>query len=109
MARWAVTPESENNTMTGTIDLNSDGSSQWKMYQNEKPFLEKAKQERDSIGLRKKDIGFKKFATVPDIVAIEIKTKYGIDLHDPKTMSDKDMMAKFMLIFKQNYQHLMSY
>jgi len=30
-------------------------------------------------------------------------------LHDSATMKDKDMMAKFMVIFKQNYSHLMSY
>ena len=80
-------------------------------YEAEKPFLEKAKLEREqnANGLNKKDLGFKKFATVPDIVAIEIKNKWGIDLHDSATMHDKNKMAKFMAIFKQNYSHLMSY
>ena len=75
MARWTVTPGTENNTIKGTIDYNKDGTSEWQMYQDEKPFLEKAKLDRDLMasGLNKKDLGFKKFATVPDIVAIEIK------------------------------------
>jgi hypothetical protein len=111
MARWTVTPGTENNTMKGTIDYSTDGSSEWQIYQDEKPFLESAKKDRDNhdSGLNKKDQGFKKFATVPDIVAIEIKNKWGIDLHNSTTMQDKDMMAKFMVIFKQNYPHLMSY
>ena len=111
MARWTVNPGTENNTIKGTIDYNKDGTSEWQMYQDEKPFLEKAKLDRDLMasGLNKKDLGFKKFATVPDIVAIEIKNKWGIDLHDSTTMHDKDKMAKFMAIFKQNYSHLMSY
>jgi hypothetical protein len=111
MARWTVTPGTENNTMKGSIDYHKDGSSEWQVYQNEKPFLEKAKLERElnANGLAKKDLGFKKFATVPDIVAIEIKNKWGIDLHDSATMHDKNKMAKFMAIFKQNYSHLMSY
>jgi hypothetical protein len=80
MARWTVTPKTHNNTMKGTIDYHKDGSSEWTVYQNEKPFLEKAKLERDmaASGLNKQDLGFKKFATVPDIVAIEIKDKWGI-------------------------------
>jgi|TARA_R100000541_G_scaffold48280_1_gene55365 hypothetical protein len=111
MARWTVTPGTENNTMKGTIDYSNDGNSEWQIYQDEKPFLERAKADRDfnDSGFNKKDLGFKKFATVPDIVAIEIKNKWGIDLHDSATMKDKDKMAKFMAIFKQNYSHLMSY
>ena len=111
MARWDVIPGTENSTIKGTIQCNEDGSSHWKVYQDEKPFLEQAKKDRDlsNSGFNKKDLGFKKFATVPDIVAIEIKNKWGIDLHDSATMKDKDMMAKFMVIFKQNYSHLMSY
>ena len=111
MARWDVNPGTASGTIKGTIQYDKDGSSEWRVYQDEKPFLEQAKKDRDisDSGLNKKDLGFKKFATVPDIVAIEIKNKWGIDLHDSATMKDKDMMAKFMVIFKQNYSHLMSY
>jgi len=47
MARWTVTPGTENNTMKGTIDYSNDGNSEWQIYQDEKPFLERAKADRD--------------------------------------------------------------
>ena len=50
----------------------------------------------------------KKFATVPDIVAIDIKDKWGLDLHSPTFMHDKDSLAKFMIIIRQEYPYLLS-
>ena len=77
------------------------------IYQDEKPFLEQAKLEREQQ--QKADVGYKKFATIPDIVAIEIKEKHGIDIHAPETIGDKTEMAKFMVIVKQEYPYLLSY
>ena len=31
----------------------------------------------------------KKFATIPDLVAIELLEKYNLDIHDPAFMQDK--------------------
>ena len=106
MAKWRVTPGTINNSISGGIEY--DGrESFWKIYQDDKPFLEQAKQDREAI--KKNDVGYKKFATIPDIVAIEIKDKHGIDIHAPETMHDKDKMAKFMVIVKQEYPYLLSY
>ena len=108
MAKWTVTPGTVNNTMSGQIEYDGTykGESRWKIYQDEKPFIEQAKLEREQQS--SKDVGFKKFATIPDIVAIEIKDRYGIDIHAPDTMHDSDKMAKFMTIIRQEFPYLLS-
>ena len=65
--------------------------------------LEKQKQEY--YGITNK--GYRKMATIPDIVAIDINEKYGIDLHDPAFMQDIDKKAKFKKILQTEYPHLM--
>ena len=106
MAKWKVTPKTANNSMSGQIDYD-DKESRWQIYQDEKPFIEQAKQDREKT--QKKDVGYKKFATVPDIVSIEIMDKYGIDIHDPNFMYDVDKKKRFMYIIKTEYPYLMAY
>ena len=106
MAKWKVTPKTINNSMAGQIDYD-DKESRWQIYQDEKPFLEQAKQDREKKS--KKDVGYKKFATVPDIVSIEIMEKHGINIHDPNFLHDADKKKKFMKIIKSEYSYLMAY
>jgi len=109
MAKWTVGGKGQG-TLQGKFEYESGkatGNSQWQIYQDEKPFLEQAKLERE-MG-HKKDIGYRKFATIPDIVAIEVLHKHGIDIHDPETMRDKALMNKFRTIIKSEYAYLLSY
>ena len=106
MAKWNVIPGTKNNSIAGQIKLD-DNESRWQIYQDEKPFLEQAKQDRENQ--TKKDVGYKKFATVPDIVSIEILDKHGIDIHDPNFLNDVDKKKKFMKIIKTEYPYLMAY
>ena len=110
MAKWTVIPKTINNSLAGKIEYDGGykGESRWQIYQDEKPFLEQAKQDREATK-KKTDKGYKKFATIPDIVAIEVKEKYGIDIHDQTFMHDQDKKAKFMTIIRQDYPHLLSY
>jgi hypothetical protein len=111
MAKWRVKPTSDrSNTVTGTFEYESGatgGESTWSMTQDVRPFLEAAKYDRET---QKKDKvnGMQKFATVPDVVAIDIKQKWGLDLHDPAFMQDKDSLARLMLIIRQDYPYLLS-
>tara|TARA_R110000822_G_scaffold4672_1_gene20158 strand:- start:3085 stop:3417 length:333 start_codon:yes stop_codon:yes gene_type:complete len=110
MAKWKVGDKMSPGSLKGTFEYSSGaakGDSTWVVEQDEKPFLEKAKQERDNG--QRKDIGYKKFATIPDIVAIDILSKYGIDIHKPETMQDKTLMTKFKNIIKSEYAYLLSY
>ncbi len=108
MARWKTTKEiTSGGTLTGGIEYD-DRESFFKIYQDEKPFLEQAKRDREETK-KSGDIGYKKFATIPDIVAIEIKEKYHIDIHDAQQSSDSSIMRRFKTIIKQDYPYLLSY
>jgi len=108
MAKWRVSPGSINNTLKGTLEYDNEHS-YFHVQQDEKPFLEEAKRDRENSQYRKKDVGYKKFATIPDIVAMQIKDNHGLDLHAPETIGDKDKMAKLMTIIRSDYPYLLSY
>lgn len=110
MAKWKVGGKKNPSSLQGQFEYESGkatGESRWQIYQDEKPFLEQAKLEREAD--HKKDVGYRKFATIPDIVAIEILQNHGIDLHDPDTMQDKNLMSKFRGIIKRDYPYLLSF
>lgn len=110
MAKWTVGNKGGAGSLQGQFEYESGavtGESRWQIYQDEKPFLEQAKMERDAG--HKTDTGYRKFATIPDIVAIEIMQKHGIDIHDPNTMQDRALMNKFRQIVKLEYPALLSY
>lgn len=107
MAKWNI---KQREGFGGTFQYDSgkmDGEYMWTLSQDEKPFLEQAKLDREEVS--KKDIGYKKFATIPDIVAVEVMLKHGIDIHDPDTMRDKTLMNRFRYIIKTEYPYLLSY
>ena len=108
MAKWMAKSKT-GGTLQGGIEYTGDraGESHFQIYQDEKPFIEQAKIEREQV--KKKDIGYKKFATIPDIVAIEVKQKWNIDIHDPIQAGDTVVMNKFKKIIKENYAYLLSY
>jgi len=111
MAKWTIGSKSSNSgTLQGKFEYESGkavGESNWVITQDEKPFLEQAKREREQG--KRKDTGYRKFATIPDIVAIEVLQNHGIDLHDPNTMADRALMNKFRYIIKTEYPYLLSY
>ena len=108
MARWLnIGSRTAPEGMKGTIDYDQHGST-WRIEQDERPFIEQAKIDRETMKTDKVN-GMRKFATIPDIVAIEINEKYGIDLHDSTTMADRDKMERFKRIVAQEYAYLLSF
>ena len=110
MAKWNVGDKKNPGSLQGTFGYeagSATGGSVWTVQQDEKPFIEQAKRDRDA-GQNSK-AGYKKFATIPDIVAIDILNKYGIDIHDPNTMQDQTKMTRFKNIIKSEYKYLLSY
>ena len=103
MAKWRVNPGTTNNGLKGAIDY-TDSESRWQIEQDEKPFIDWAKQERETH--TDKHTHMRKFATIPDIVAIDILQKYGLDIHDPEFMHDTDKLAKLKQIIIQDYKYL---
>ena len=104
MAIWKVAPESVDNTMAGGINYDQHGA-QWTIQQNIDPYLAQAEADR-KMGDGKKH--YTKMYSIPDIIAIEIKQKYGIDVFNPNFMHDKDQKSKVHVIIQTEYPHLMS-
>lgn len=78
--------------------------------QDIEPHLNWAKHQRElsrANKFSKKDTGFKPYCNVPDSVALDIMTKYGINLHDANIQQAE--MRKFKQIIKQDYPYLMYY
>ena len=59
------------------------------------------------FGRKQNKSGFRKMATIPDIVAIKINEDHGINLHDNTFMRDKDKMKKLKYILQTEYKHLL--
>ena len=102
MAKWKI---NQAGLQAGIEYEGAAGESHWQMYQDERPFLEQAKRDREA-GTKKTHHNHKKFATIPEIVAIELKEKHGVDIHSTTFMNDDDMKAKFFTLIQQNYPHL---
>ena len=102
MAKWKI---NQSGIQAGFEYEGAAGESHWQIYQDERPFLEQAKRDREA-GTKKTHMNHKKFATIPEIVAIELKEKYGVDIHSLTFMDDVDMKAKFFTIIQQDYPHL---
>lgn len=107
MAQWKM--KGSGGSLQGVVDYTGveSGDSVFKIYQDEKPFLEQAKLDRELK--TNSNTGYKKFATIPDIVAIEINEKHGIDIHSPDILHDREKMARFKRIVKEDYKHLLSF
>lgn len=108
MAKWKFGLNSPDSSIKAKFEYDSGqvtGDSNFEIYQDEKPFLDEVKRNIDN-GTRKTHMNHRKFATIPDIVSIEIKEKYGIDIHDPLFMNDKDKMIKFKQIVMTDYPYL---
>lgn len=82
-------------------------SSEWEAKQDITQYVEHAKLEKekqDYYGIRKD--GYRKLATVPDIVALKILEDHKLDLHDPSFMQDPNNLKKLKQILLTEYADL---
>ena len=103
MAKWNTTSNKSGNTIASAVEYDNH-ESRWQVYQDEKPFIDLIKQERETHSSMHTHI--KKFATIPDIVAMELLTKHGLDIHDPTFMHDTDKKKKLRTLITTEYPHL---
>ena len=85
----------------------NEDNKRWMFEQDEKPFIEAAKLDREQVS--KRDIGYKKACTIPTIVQLEIFEKYDIDIMSENFMNDSDKVKRVLQIIKSEYPYLMSY
>ncbi len=82
-------------------------SGDWEATQNITQYKEQAKKDRDRQEyFGKTKSGYRKMATIPDIVAIKILQDHHLDLHDPSFMGDPNNLKKLKSILLSEYRDL---
>jgi len=80
----------------------------FKLEQSVEAYREYAKEQRLLDEQAKSTRNYRSFAIIPDIVAIDILTKYGIDIHAPDFMHHPDQVRKFKQIVMSDYPDLLT-
>lgn len=80
----------------------------FKLEQNVEAYREYAKEQRLLDESAKATRQYRSFAIIPDIVAIDILTKYGIDIHAPDFMHQPELVKKFKNIVMSEYPDLLT-
>jgi len=79
----------------------------WQAVQNIEHYKEAAKLDRDREAYYGRgNSGYRKMATIPDIVAIKILEDHKLDLHDPAFMQDPNNLKKLKKILVTEYSDL---
>jgi len=82
-------------------------SGDWQAVQDISKYKEAAKLQRDKEAYYgKTKNGYRKMATIPDIVAIKILEDHKLDLHDPAFMQDSNNLKKLKKILITEYSDL---
>jgi hypothetical protein len=80
----------------------------FQLSQNVEAYREYAKEQRLLDEQAKSTRNYRSFAIIPDIVAIDILTKYGIDIHAPDFMQHPELVRKFKQIIIAEYPALLT-
>ena len=109
MARWKVTPGTVGNTMTGGVDYGAIGEqTTWEIKQDISEVKKEIQRDRDMLATgRHNKMGFRKMATIPDIVAIQIMENHQLNVHDQTFMSDPNNLKKLRKILMTEYPDLL--
>jgi hypothetical protein len=80
----------------------------FKLEQNVAHYREYAHEQRLKDEQAQSNRRYRSFAIIPDIVAIDILTKYGIDIHAPDFMNFPELVKKFKSIIMTDYPLLLT-
>jgi hypothetical protein len=75
----------------------------FRLEQDVQAYRDYAAQQRELDTLARNGRTYRSFAIIPDIVAIDILTKYKIDVHSPDFMSDPAQLRKLKQIIETDY------
>ena len=91
-----------------SFDVVTD-QSQFVLSQDINAYREYAKESRDLYEVAKAKSHYRSFAIIPDIVAIDILTKYQIDINASDFMGDKAQVNKLKKIIISEYPDLLTH
>jgi len=83
--------------------LVKDNEKDFKLEQNVTAYKDYAAQQRELDSFARNGRTYRSFAIIPDIVAIDILTKYGLDIHGTEFMSDPASLRKLKQIIETDY------
>jgi len=75
----------------------------YRLEQDIQAYKDYANQQRQQDSLSISNRQYRSFAIIPDIVAIDILTKYGMDIHSPEFMSDPAQLRRLKQIIETDY------
>mgnify|MGYP000330086192 FL=1 len=79
------------------------------LSQDVSAYREYAKESRDIYDASGAASHYRSFAVIPDIVAIDILTKYNIDINAQEFMGDKQLVNKLKKIIISEYPDLLTH
>ncbi|HRV01176.1 MAG TPA: hypothetical protein P5539_05750 [Mesotoga sp.] len=91
-----------------SFDVRLDNGGNFRLDQDIQAYREYAHQQRLADEHAPTTRQYRSFAIIPDIVAIDILTKYGIDIHAPDFMHNTEAVRKFKKIIQEDYPLLMT-
>lgn len=80
--------------------------SNFKLEQDVQAYKDYAAEQRELDSISSNGKTYRSFAIIPDIVAIDILTKYGIDVHSQDFMSDPASLRRLKQIIDSDYPAL---
>ena len=108
MAKWTVTPGTQGNTMSTKAEYEHGIEGiHYEVQQDVSSILKEVKRDKELLEHGRRVDGWRKAFTIPDVVAIDILTKHGLDVHDPMFMHDRDKLTKLKYIVRTEYPHLL--
>lgn len=75
----------------------------YQLEQDIQAYKDYAAQQRQQDTISNNGRQYRSFAIIPDIVAIDILNKYGMDIHSPEFMSDPAQLRKLKQIVESDY------
>jgi hypothetical protein len=110
MKKWDITPgiDKYDSSLRGEVYYDKGVKADWRITQDIDPFLKQVKMERDLLAdnpLAKKG-HYRKFATIPDVIAIEILENHGLDIHHPEFMKTPEEVKKLKRVIMSEYPAL---
>jgi hypothetical protein len=86
----------------------STDTNNFQLEQDVSAYRDYAKESRDADELVSSKRQYRSFAIIPDVVAIDILTKYHLDVHSPELMSDPAQMRRLKHIIMTDYPLLLT-
>jgi hypothetical protein len=80
-----------------------DSKDDFRLEQDVSAYKEYAAQQRELDSFSSNGRTYRSFAIIPDIVAIDILTKYGLDIHGTEFMSNPANLRKLKQIIETDY------